>query len=131
MMLPDFAMEDAGSGFGSEGGMSRNEVDALASEVHTVHNCIVAVRFREFYNEVDTNLIPPTLRNLGRVKLSDLSATHSFGPIAEIAGFDVETDIPRHLRPPVARDQFQSLPPTSMPCKGNLTGRRHPLRLAG
>jgi len=61
----------------------------------------------EFDHEINTERIPPRVRNGERLKLANWRVSPRFSLEAEIAGTYILADIPRHLRPPVVpRHQF-------------------------
>ena len=55
--------EQAGRSKGCDHGVCWNEVGHLAYRIHNIHDHIVAMRLREFNNEVDADDVPKELQN--------------------------------------------------------------------
>jgi hypothetical protein len=66
-----------------------------------IHNCVVAMGFRQFDYEVHADYIPWCLRCLRRVELTDRLSMLHFHPVTWITGLDIDTDVVGHLGPPV------------------------------
>jgi hypothetical protein len=64
MVFLDLFKEQTSGTFGIDGGMHRNEVHALGYAVDNIHNCVMAIKFRQFDYEVNTNHVPWCLRYL-------------------------------------------------------------------
>jgi hypothetical protein len=97
--------EDRGSkemdGCPLTGGMHRDEVRVLGYAVDDIHNCVVAMGFRQFNYEVNTDHVPWCLRCLQRVELTDRLLTLHFCPVAQITSLDADANVVGHLGPPV------------------------------
>ena len=63
MEFPDMCEEQVGCSKSSDRSVCRNEVGHLTHGIHNIHDCIIAVRFREFDNEVDADGVPMELQN--------------------------------------------------------------------
>jgi hypothetical protein len=64
MVFPDLYKKQMSSTFGIDGGMHRDEVCVLGYTIDNVHNCVIAMGFRQFDYEVNTDHIPCCLRYL-------------------------------------------------------------------
>src|ERR1700675_1589812 len=85
----------------------------LPEGINHIHYCIIAVGFREFHYEVDTDGVPAISRSGRGMKFTKGFVVLNLCPKAEVAGFCVESDVAGHLGPPVAsRDEFEGLPST-------------------
>jgi hypothetical protein len=90
--------------------MHRNEVHAFGYAVNDVHNCIIAMGLGQFNYEVDTDRVPWFCRCLRGVELTDGSLVLQLHPVTQVTGFDVDANVPGHLRPPIiARYELQGL----------------------
>ena len=63
MQFPNTCEEQVGRSEGSDRSVRWNEVGHLTHGIYNIHDCIVAVRFWEFNNEVDADGVPMELRN--------------------------------------------------------------------
>ena len=107
MVLPDFSEVDACGAFGSDGGMRWDEVCTFSDAVYNVHDHVVAMRMRKFHYEVNTHHIPSLFGSLRCMEFSRGAAVLEFGPIAEVTGLHIESDVVGHLGPPVVPcDEF-------------------------
>jgi hypothetical protein len=79
----------------------RYPLTVLGYTVNDIHNCIIAMEFRQFDNEVHTDHILWCLRSLQRVELTNRSLMLTFSPVAQITGLDVDANVAGHLGPPV------------------------------
>ena len=66
MQFPDMHEEQVGRSEGSDRSVHQNEVGHLTHRIYNIHDCIVAMRFQEFNNEVDADGVPTELRNRER-----------------------------------------------------------------
>jgi hypothetical protein len=99
-----------GGAFSHNGGMRRNEVRAFGYAVDDVHNCIIAMGLGQFNYEVDTDRVPWFRRCLRGVELPEGSSVLQLRLVTQVAGFDVDSDVPGHLQPPIiARYELQGL----------------------
>jgi hypothetical protein len=64
VVFPDPFKKEESCTFGIDGGMRRDEVRALGYSVDDIHNCVIAMAFRQFDYEVDTDHVPWSLRCL-------------------------------------------------------------------
>jgi hypothetical protein len=101
MGFPDLFEEQTSSTFSIDGGMCGDEVHTLGYAVDNVHNCIIAMGFRQFDYEVNTDHVPWCLRCLRRVELTEGSLTLQFHLVAQITCLDIDANVAGHLGPPV------------------------------
>ena len=89
----------------------------FADRINHNHHCIEAVCIREFHDEVNTDLLPASLRYGERVEQAYRSALEDLVSEAGLAGSGVLSDVSRGLLPPVvAGDQLQSLHTSRVAC---------------
>jgi hypothetical protein len=101
MVFPDLFKEPMCGAFGIDGGIHRDEVHMLGYAVNDIHNCIMAMGFRQFDYEVNTNHVPWCLSCLQRVELTEGSLTLQFCLVAQITGLGVDANVAGHLGPPI------------------------------
>jgi len=101
MELPDMVKKEFGRSFCCDRRVCRNEMYSLGDEVYYGHDGIMSGGLREFDHEIDTERIPPCVRNREWLKFVNRRVSPGFHSEAEITGAHILTDIPRHLRPPV------------------------------
>ena len=99
--LPDVVKKESGRSFHCDRRVYQNEVYSLGDEVYYSHDGVMSRGLQEFDYEIDTECIPPCVRNGERLKFANRRVSPGFRPEAEITGAHILTDIPRHLRPPV------------------------------
>jgi len=87
--LPDFLQVES-HGALIDCGVHWHEMCMLSDAVDYIYDCIVAVCSRKFNHKVNSDCVPLLLWSLHWVQLH-----------AEVAGLDVETNVTRHLLPPV------------------------------
>jgi hypothetical protein len=58
MVFPDLSKVQTSGTSGIDSGMCRDEVRMLGYTVDNIHNCVIAMGFRQFDYEVDTDHIP-------------------------------------------------------------------------
>ena len=63
MQFPDMHEEQVGHSEGSDCSVRWNEVGHLTHGIYNIHDCIIAMRFWEFNNEVDADGVPTELWN--------------------------------------------------------------------
>jgi hypothetical protein len=73
----------------------------LGYTVDNIHNCIIAMGFRQFDYEVKTDHILWCLRCIQRVELTDRLSTLHFYLVAQITGLDIDANVTGHLGPPI------------------------------
>jgi hypothetical protein len=81
--------------------MSRDEMYLSSDTVDDYHDHVVAISLRKLNNEVETNNIPSVCWSLCRVEFSIGLVVLQLCPIAKVTGFDIESNVLRHLGPPV------------------------------
>jgi hypothetical protein len=64
MVSPDLFKERSSGALGIDGGVCRDDVCVLGYTVGDVHDCVIAMGFRQFDYEVHTDHIPWCLRCL-------------------------------------------------------------------
>src|ERR1700675_3748391 len=111
MVLPDFVEEKVSSTLRGNIRSRGDEVDSFAEGVHYYHDRIVPMCFRKLDNEVYANRVPSCCRSCCRMEFSERLVALDLGPAAEVARLGVESNVPRHLGPPVASgDEFGGFP---------------------
>jgi len=101
MELPDMVKKESGRSFHCDHRVYRNKVYSLGDGVYYSHDGVMSGGLQEFDHEIDTECIPPCVRNGKRLKFTNRRVLPGFRLEAEITGAHILTDIPRHLRPPV------------------------------
>src|ERR1700675_396483 len=115
MVLPDFVEEKVSSTLRGNVRSRGDEVDSFAEGVHYYHDRVVPMCFRKLDNEVYADRVPSCCRSCRRMEFSERFVALDLGPAAEIARLRVESNVPRHLGPPVAPgDEFEGLPPSGV-----------------
>jgi hypothetical protein len=76
----------------------------LGYTVDDIHNCIIAMGFRQFNYEVNTDHILWCHRCLQRVELTDRLSTLHLHLVAQITGLDIDADVTGHLGPQLLWD---------------------------
>ena len=99
--LPDMVKKESGCSFHCDRHVHRNEVYSLGDRVYYSHDSVMSRGLREFDHEINTECIPPCIRNKERLKFANKRVSPGFCPEAEITSAHILTNIPRHLRPPV------------------------------
>jgi hypothetical protein len=64
MVSPDLFKEQTSSASSIDGGMHRDEVHALGYTVDNIHNCVIAMGFRQFDYEVNADHVPWCLAHI-------------------------------------------------------------------
>jgi hypothetical protein len=77
------------------------EMHALGQTVDDAHNCVVPMGFRQLDYEVDTDCVPWFRWCLRGLELTEGSSVLQLCPVTQIAGSDVDADVPGHLGPPI------------------------------
>jgi len=101
MELPDVVKKESGHSFCCDCRVRWNEVYSLGDGVYYSHDGIMSGGLREFDHEINTERIPPCIRNGERLEFANRRVLLGFRLEAEITGAHILTDIPRYLRPPV------------------------------
>jgi len=99
--LPDVVKKESGHSFRCDRCVCRNEVYSLGDRIYDSHNGVMSGGLQEFNHKIDTECIPPCIRNRERLKFANWGMSPGFRLEAEITGAYILADIPRHLRPPV------------------------------
>ena len=101
MEFPDVMEEELGCSFRYDRRVRRNEVYPFGDSIHNCYDSVMSRRLWEFDHKIDTEGIPPCIRNRERLKLANRRMSPRFCPEAEVASTHILADVPRHLGPPV------------------------------
>ncbi|KAG6895695.1 hypothetical protein C0992_013226 [Termitomyces sp. T32_za158] len=116
MELPYVLPIEVSSAHGRAGGVGGDEMSTFTTQVHNYHDSIIAMRVRQFHNEIHRCHAPTRCGYQERVQLSYQEVTLELGSETQVAGAGVGANIPQHLGPPVVvRHQFQRLPAARVP----------------
>jgi hypothetical protein len=89
---------------------SGDEMRSLSDTVDDYHDTVVAMHLRKLNNEVDTDDVPLIFWSFCKLYGQCCSTVLQLGVIAKVTGFDIESNVPGHLWPPVfASDEFKCL----------------------
>ena len=99
--LPDMVKKESGRSFHCDHCVRRNKVYSLKDGIYDRHDSIISRGLWEFDHKIDTEGIPPCIRNRERLKLTNRRMSPRFHPEAEVASTHILADVPRHLGPPV------------------------------
>jgi len=99
MEFPDVMEEESGCSFHCDRHVRQNEVYSFGDSIHDCHDSIMSRGLREFDHKIDTEGIPPCIRNGERLKLANRRMSPRFRPEAEVASTHILADVPRHLGP--------------------------------
>jgi len=99
--LPDMVKKESGCSFHCDRHVHQNKVYSLGDRVYYSHDSVMSRGLWEFDHEIDTECIPPCIRNKERLKFANKRVSPGFRLEAEITSAYILTNIPRHLRPPV------------------------------
>src|ERR1700675_783167 len=102
MVFPDFVEEQVSRTLRGDIGSRGDEVGPFAEGIHYYHDRIIPMRFQKLDNEVYTDRVPSCCRSCHRMELSNRLLALDLGAAAEVACLGVESDVLRHLGPPVA-----------------------------
>jgi len=101
MEFPDIMEEELGCTFHCDRRVRRNEVYSFGDSIHDCHNGVISRGLREFDHKIDTEGIPPCIRNGEQLKFANRRMSPRFRLEAEVASTHILANIPRHLGPPV------------------------------
>jgi len=101
MEFPDVIEEELGCSFHCDRRVHRNEVYSFGDSIHDRHDGIMSRGLWEFDHKINTEGIPPCIRNREQLKLSNRRMSPRFHLEAEVASTHILADVPRHLGPPV------------------------------
>jgi hypothetical protein len=82
MVLPDLSIVQQSGPFGANGGVSGDAVYSFAHAIDHVHDRIIPMGLREFYNEVNTNHLPSLFWSFSRMEFSGGSTVLQIRSIA-------------------------------------------------
>ena len=101
MEFPDVMEEESGCSFCCDHRVRWNEVYPLGDGIHDCHDGVMSRRLQEFDHKIDTEGIPPCIRNRERLKLANRRMSPRFRPEAEVTSTHILANVPRHLGLPV------------------------------
>jgi len=101
MEFPDVMEEELGCSFRCDRPMRWNEVYSFGDSVHDRHDSVMSGGLWEFDHKIDTEDIPPCVRNGEWLELANWRMSPRFSPEAKIASTHILADVPGHLKPPV------------------------------
>ena len=101
MKLPDMMKKESGCSFRCNRCVRQNKVYSLGDGIYNGHDSVMSGGLWEFDYEIDTECIPPCVRNGEQLKFANWRVSPGFHSEAEITGAYILANIPRHLRPPV------------------------------
>ena len=93
--------KESGCSFHCDHCVCWNEVYSLKDGIYDRHDGVISRGLWEFDHKIDTEGIPPCIRNGERLKLANRRMSPRFHPEAEVASTHILADVPRHLGPPV------------------------------
>jgi len=99
MEFPDIMEEELGCSFCCDRRVRRNEVYSFGDSIHDRYDSVMSRGLREFDHKIDTEGIPPYIRNREWLKLANGRMSPRFRPEAKIASAHILADVPRHLGP--------------------------------
>jgi len=99
--FPDVVKKESGYSFSCDRRVHQNEVHSFGDSIHNYHNGVVSGGLQELDHKIDTEHIPPCVRNGEQLKLVNWRVSPRFSPEAEIADTYILADVPRYLGPPV------------------------------
>jgi len=99
MEFPDVMEEESGCSFCCDCRVHRNEVYPFGDSIHDRHDSVISGRLWEFDHKIDTEGIPPYIRNGERLKLANRRMSPRFRPEAEVASTHILANVSRHLGP--------------------------------
>jgi len=99
--FPDIMEEELGCSFCCNRRVRRNEVYSFGDSIDDRHDSVMSGGLWEFDHKIDTEGVPPRVRNGERLKLANRRMSPRFRLEAKIASAHILADVPRHLGPPV------------------------------
>jgi len=97
----DVMEEEPGCSFCCDRRVHRNEVYSFGDSIHDRHDSVMSGELREFDHKINTEGVPPCVRNGERLELANRRMSPRFSPEAKIASAHILANVPGHLRPPV------------------------------
>ena len=85
MKFPDVMEEESGCSFRCDRRVRRNEVYSFGDSIHDRHDGVMSRGLQEFDYKIDTEGIPPCIRNREQLKLANRRMSPRFHPEAEVA----------------------------------------------
>ena len=101
MEFPNVMEEESGCFFCYDHHVRQNEVYSFGDSIYDCHDGIMSRRLWEFDHKIDTECIPPCIRNRERLKLTDWRVSPRFCLETEITSTYILANVPRHLGPSV------------------------------
>ena len=102
--FPNVMEEESGCSFRCDRCVCRNKVYSFGDSIHDHHDGIMSGRLWEFNHKINTEHIPPCIRNREQLELTDWRVSPRFCLETEIAGTYILANVPRHLRPLVVSE---------------------------
>ena len=99
--LSDLMQEKPGCSFCCYCCMRWNEVCLLQHWIHYCYHYIVSGGEGEFHNKIHAKRVLSRVWDSERVQFAYWSLSYQFHSEAEVAGANILSNVPRHLRPPV------------------------------
>jgi len=99
--FPDIIEEEPGCSFRCDHRVCWNEVYSFGDSIHNCHDSVMSGGLREFDHKIDTEGVPPCVRNGEWLELANRRMSPRFSLEAKIASTHILADVPGHLRPPV------------------------------
>ena len=97
MEFLDVIEEELGCSFRCDRRVRRNEVYSFGDSIYDRHDSVMSRGLWEFDHKIDTEGVPPCIRNRERLKLANGRMLPRFRPEAKIASAHILADVPRHL----------------------------------
>jgi len=97
MEFLDVIEEELGCSFCCDRRVRRNEVYSFGDSIYDRHDSVMSRGLWEFDHKIDTEGVPPCIRNRERLKLANGRMLPRFRPEAKIASAHILADVPRHL----------------------------------
>ena len=101
MKFPDVMEEESGCSFRCDRRVRRNEVYSFGDSIHDRHDGVMSRGLQEFDYKIDTEGIPPCIRNREQLKLANRRMLPRFRLEAKVTSTHILADVPRHLGPPI------------------------------
>ena len=97
--FPNIMEEESGCAFRCDRRVRRNEVYSFGDSIHDRHNGVMSGGLWKFDHKINTEGVPPCVRNGEQLKLANRRMSPRFRPETKIASTHILADVPRHLGP--------------------------------
>jgi len=101
MEFPDVMEEESGCSFRCDRRVHWNKMYSFEDSIHDRHDGVMSRGLWEFDHKINTEGIPPCIRNGERLKLANRRMSPRFCLEVEVASTHILANVPRHLGPPV------------------------------